>query len=344
MTLAVLLSLFGMSCQKGIQSIDKTERSIGANSSIIIVPPLKVVWVQLANLPFHDLTPGDAPLGRIHLQGFTIGGKGYFCGGEAITSFTLAQEMRDLWEYDPTTQTWTQKADFPGPYVDDATSFVIGSSAYIVVGNQTWQYDQTTNVWTQKASLPADARAHASSFAIGSYGYVGFGYSLVSGTDLSDFWQYDPVANSWSQKASFAGAAREGAMSFVIGNSGYVCLGGKAGGGTTTYPVDCWAYDAVAGLWSAKANFPGAGRMNGVGLTGLGRGFVATGSNNANILNDCWQYSATSNAWSALPNVGGGVRDYAGGFEIGNNLYIAGGIGYIGSDGMKDFWTLHLYF
>jgi N-acetylneuraminic acid mutarotase len=329
------------SCQKNLHFIDKEVKSIGIEPSIIFLP--RIHWVQLADLPFHDLTPGDVPLGRVKLQGFNIGSKGFFCGGEAITSFTLVQEMKDLWMYDSATHSWTQKADCPGPYLDDAVNFVIGKSAYFVVGNQTWQYNASSNAWSQKASLPSTSRAHAAAFAVNGKGYVGFGHSLVNGADLSDFWEYDPVADSWLQKATFFGAAREGAMTFVIGGNGYVCLGGKVGGGTTTYPLDLWQYNPTTNVWAAKVNFPGAGRMNGVGLTCLGRGFVATGANNANILNDCWQYNATTNAWGALPNVGGGVRDYAGGFAMGHSLYVGGGIGYIGSDGMKDFWTLHLY-
>lgn len=341
---AVIISLLCVSCEKS-QLATKTDNAAIVNPQpFSIIPILRVHWVELADLPFPDLTSGDVPSGRVKLQGFTIGGKGYFCGGQAITSFTLVQEMKDLWEYDTATQTWTQRAGFPGPLVDNATNFVIGSNAYIVVNNQTWQYSQTSNTWTQKASLPAAARAHAIAFAINGKGYVGLGNDLTYGTgDLGDFWQYDPVADSWTQKAAFSGGNREGAVSFVINGEGYVCAGGKVANGSTTYFTDLWQYDPGTNAWSAKANLPATGRMNGVGLSGLGSGFIATGSNSTAILNDCWRYTATTNAWYSLPNVGGSVRDYAGGFEIGNNLYIAGGIGYIGSDGMKDFWTLHLY-
>ena len=343
---AVIISLFSVSCQKSQLTANTDNALIAKPGPIIIIPPiLRVNWVRLADLPFGDLTPGDVPLGRIKLQGFAIGGKGYYCGGEAVTSFTLVQEMKDLWEYDTATHAWTQKASFPGPLVDDATNFVIGTNAYVVVNNQTWQYSQTTNTWTQKASLPTVARAHATGFAINGYGYVGFGNDITNGTgDLADFWQYDPVANSWSQKASFLGANREGAVGFVINGEGYVCSGAKVvSGNPTTYLTDLHQYDPGTNTWTTKPSLPASGRMNGVGLSGLSSGFLLTGSNGTAILNDCWRYTASTNAWTSLPNVGGSVRDYAGGFEIGNNLYIAGGIAYLGSDGMKDFWTLHLY-
>lgn len=340
---AAIISLTGISCQKNNMAANTNTATISKPTSSIIIIPL-IWWTQLADLPFHDQTPGDVPLGRIHLQGFNIGGKGYFCGGEAISSFTQAQEMKDLWEYDTATKAWTQKASFPGPFVDDATNFVIGTNAYIVVNNQTWQYSQTTDTWTQKANLPAAARAHATAFALNGMGYIGFGYDLTYGSgDLGDFWQYNPVADTWTQKALFAGANREGAVGFVYNGVGYVCSGGKVGNGTTTYFTDCWEYIPRANAWVQKASLPAAGRMNAVGLSLLGSGFIATGSNSTTIFTDCWRYTASTDTWSSLPNVGGSPRDYAGGFAIGNNLYIAGGISYIPSDGMKDFWTLHLY-
>ena len=41
----------------------------------------------------------------------------------------------DFWEYDPATNTWTQKADFGGTARQYATGLSIGSKGYIGTGN-----------------------------------------------------------------------------------------------------------------------------------------------------------------------------------------------------------------
>ena len=43
-------------------------------------------------------------------------------------------DCNDFWEYDPTTNTWTQKANFGGTPRDGAVGFSIGSKGYIGTG------------------------------------------------------------------------------------------------------------------------------------------------------------------------------------------------------------------
>ena len=49
----------------------------------------------------------------------------------------------DFWEYDPSTNVWTQKADFGGGARSGAVGFSIGSKGYIGTGgaNDFWEYD-----------------------------------------------------------------------------------------------------------------------------------------------------------------------------------------------------------
>jgi N-acetylneuraminic acid mutarotase len=61
---------------------------------------------------------------------FAINGKGYICLG-INNSLVYNQE---LWEYNPTTDTWSQKANFPGVARDNAKSFVIGDTAFVGTG------------------------------------------------------------------------------------------------------------------------------------------------------------------------------------------------------------------
>ena len=63
--------------------------------------------------------------------GFSIGSKGYIGTGLLIVTF----HFKDFWEYDPATNTWTQKADFGGTARTNAVGFSIGSKGYIGTGN-----------------------------------------------------------------------------------------------------------------------------------------------------------------------------------------------------------------
>ncbi|MBL0184035.1 MAG: hypothetical protein IPP96_17830 [Chitinophagaceae bacterium] len=72
-----------------------------------------------------------------------------------------------LWEYDPVTNSWQQKADFGGVARQNAVGFSIGSKGYIGTGRNPaylkdfWEYDPTANNWSQKTDFGGTARAYA---------------------------------------------------------------------------------------------------------------------------------------------------------------------------------------
>ncbi|MBK9423612.1 MAG: hypothetical protein IPN54_05725 [Bacteroidetes bacterium] len=66
---------------------------------------------------------------RAGIATFTINGKGYLATGRQSTAGFV-----DLWQYDPQTNLWTQKSDFPGTPRWDANCFTIGNSGYLIGG------------------------------------------------------------------------------------------------------------------------------------------------------------------------------------------------------------------
>ena len=72
----------------------------------------------------------------------------------------------DFWEYDPATDTWTQKANFGGGARTGAVGFSIGTKGYVGTGidandllrKDFWEYDPVTNKWTRKANFGGTAR------------------------------------------------------------------------------------------------------------------------------------------------------------------------------------------
>jgi hypothetical protein len=165
---------------------------------------------------------------RIDAIGFSVNGKGYVGGGLGANNTIFS----DFHEYNPATNTWTQKGSLgaSGPRGAVAT-FVIGQKAYVVAGHTnnstvfskaTYEYNPLTDNWTLKAPFPGTGRLNPAGFSIAGKGYVGTGMDTFA---KSDFWQYDPATNQWQLIPSVAGSPRTSSVGFAIGNTGYVVAG-----------------------------------------------------------------------------------------------------------------------
>jgi len=168
-------------------------------------------WSRKADIP-------KVPLTAETLTGFSIADKGYLLAAFNDPNFFM---------YDPSTDTWTAKALFPGEAIFNQVGFSIGDKGYIGTGfggrsdlSEFWEYDPSTNRWSKKADVPGRSRTEAVGFSNGICGYIGLGSSR-GGVILDDFWEYHPVTNSWVQIPSF-GFASISAFGMSIGTKGYV--------------------------------------------------------------------------------------------------------------------------
>ncbi|MCX6268882.1 MAG: T9SS type A sorting domain-containing protein [Bacteroidetes bacterium] len=283
-------------------------------------------------------------IGRTEAVSFAIGSKGYIVTGEKYDNgFYICN--RDLWEYDPATNIWSQKADFGGVGRYSATGFSIGTKGYVGWGltrpfnylSDFWEYDAISNTWSKKADLgSAGIREAAAGFSIGSKGYVGTGtnHTAVNGIRLKDFWEYDPASDVWTRKADFAGVARCAAARFSINSKGYIGTGISE----TTSLSDFWEYNPVDDTWRQKAAFGGGPRMSAVGFSIGLNGYIGTGiDEGSNLKSDFWEYSVENDNWTKKADFGGIARGSATGFSIGTKGYI--GTGWTAGDiHFKDFW------
>src|SRR6185312_10539584 len=160
--------------------------------------------------------------------GFAIGNKGYVCLGEDEGVKTVLK--KDLWQFDPVTKTWTQKADFIGDARDGAFVFVVGNVAYVGGGsndvdlyNDFYAYNAVTNEWTNKSILPTGYTIFTAPFVINNTGYIVGGQS--GQTETNSLYRYDTTTDDWTQMADFPGIARQCGIALAIGNKAYVGLG-----------------------------------------------------------------------------------------------------------------------
>jgi N-acetylneuraminic acid mutarotase len=165
--------------------------------------PIANAWTRKADFPGTK---------RYGAAGFSIGTKGYMGTGFTDISSGQQQQLKDWWEYDPVTDTWTQKNDFPGGTRNLATALSTGNAGYMGLGaaggaplNDWWQYQPATDTWSRKKDYPGSKRYCAGGFFAGNKCYVGNGgdgLAFDPDKTFSDWWEYDITADTWTQKTS----------------------------------------------------------------------------------------------------------------------------------------------
>ncbi len=226
-------------------------------------------------------------LNRGSAVGFSVNGKGYVGLGQG----NFASFYSDLWEYDPVSESWSQRADFLGSARRQAVSFTIDSFAYVGTGQDQngytkdfYKYNSVTNTWSQIADFGGSARKGAVGFKMGAAGYVGTG---DDGIYTNDFWEYQPTIDTWVEKATFPGPNRTGACGWGIFPSGFIACGYDA---TLNYKNDVWQYNYYNNTWSQKSDFIGAKRTNASTFVIDGVAYLGMGYNGM-FLNDFYAYS-----------------------------------------------------
>ncbi len=296
-------------------------------------------WIRLANYPGHG-KPGMASM--------SLNGKGYM----GLGFDTLAHGCNDWYEYNASSNIWTQKASLPSNGRWSTAVFTIGNKGYVCTGaidgsiiRETWEYDGLTDTWTEKANFPGSVRQDAVGFAINNKGYVGTGYS--GGNTYTDFYEYDPVSDSWTNISSFPGPTRSGASAFTIGSKGYVGMG-NATNSTSNYQ-DFYEYNPQNDTWMQKANYPlpyvvasstYSSSADGYALGGYYYQFTGITHNPLNMF---YKYNQGLDEWTLLGTFIGLPRGYAGEFGLNNDIYFGGGgqkNDGSASSMLSDFWKL----
>ena len=144
--------------------------------------------------------------GATYPAAFSIGHYGYV--GTGIAGFNTATGSKEFYRYDPSSDTWTRKADFPGDGRNSAVGFAIGNYGYLGTGvnasgfyiQDFWQYNPSADGWIQVKDFGGGVRGMARAFSGDKFGFAGYGQgSLHNGgvgggyTDTyMDLWQYQP--------------------------------------------------------------------------------------------------------------------------------------------------------
>lgn len=232
------------------------------------------VWTQKANLP------GSV---RRNAVAFAINGKAYVGTGidSAEASVPNSNVLKDLWEYNPQTNSWAPKADYPGGGgggVYFATAFTLDNKGFVVCGKigadtyirEVWEYKPSANTWMQRPDFPGGQRYQLCSFVVEDEAFVGLGADY--NTYLDDIWKYNAGNGIWTRMNDFAGGHRGSVCTFTLGQRGFVCLGIDGG-----LKNDLWEYNPFTDSWTARASYGGSARRCAIAFTAYGKAYVGTG-------------------------------------------------------------------
>lgn len=265
--------------------------ALGRNSELLNscyqYNPQNDKWKEVA--PF----PGKA---RVNSFAETIGNEAYVGLGynSEIKVYNEGGTLRDLWKYNPKTNSWKQLADFPVESTNKCISFTYDNKIFIGFGfsvfgfeKDLWMYDPQTDIWIELSQETVSPRAGAVSCSNSEYMYFGTGYDTHS---LNDWWQYNPQNNSWKKLKNIPGTGRITAVAFSLNERIFVATGMRFKGDLTGGHAkdDLLEYDAKKNAWYHRGTIPGGGRENAISFVIDGKAYVGLGENANGVLDDIW--------------------------------------------------------
>ncbi|WP_167880711.1 Kelch repeat-containing protein [Leptospira yanagawae] len=174
------------------------------------------------------------------VQGYN--GKFYFFGGTT----NINGNVNNVFEFDPTTLTFTQKTNMPTNRTHVVTALV-GDKIYVMGGVRVIEeFTPETNSWTVKASLPETAY-----LAMGVGGYANNRFYGIGGYGNVVVY-YDPANDTTTHLKVLMGQARHYFASAIYNNKFYV-FGGHNGSSTLNWIE---VLDLVSNSWSKIGELP----------------------------------------------------------------------------------------
>lgn len=274
-------------------------------------------WTQKANFGSH---------GRHRGIGIAIGNRGYMGLGH-YNGAGPNIVMKDWWEFDPATNSWTQRADYIGNNGNgNYACLAFGMDQYGYIGggqvgsdNNLYRYDPATNSWTPVIVLPG-YYANNEGFVINNKGYA------MNGNSLQEF---DPVTNTWTLKSPMPFSVWTWNSTFVVDGKGYV----KSN-------ASLWEYKPLNDQWVNRAVFPGLASAGGASFAQNNKGYIVCGYDGSLSLvqTELWEFNPATNEWLQLPDFPGSARRFCSAFTVNNRSYF--GIGTNGTN-FNDFWEFN---
>ena len=253
--------------------------------------------VQIYDIASDSWTLGPPlPQPNNHGMAAAVNGKIYLLGGQTTDDQQGATAVNKVYEFDPATGVWTEKAPMPTARSGGVAVALAGriyvAGGRVPRGNDFAVYDVATDQWEVLPNLPSQ-RNHLTGAAINGRIHV-VGGRLGNGLspDKSDAHEvFDPQTRTWTSAAPLL-RARSG-MNSVLARGCYHVWGGEA-----PPPVGMIAdhdyYDPRTNSWKSLRDMPipihgvnGSAFVNGlIWVTGGG---TAIGGSSGSLLNQTYK-------------------------------------------------------
>lgn len=219
---------------------------------------------------------------RESLAAVSISDKIYVFGG--YYSQVGEDRLKITDEYDPSGNSWTNKADMSA-VSQSGCAAVVSNKAYYIAGDspgytgysrQCEEYDPVANTWASKTDMPSPGRYALAATAISNKIYV-FAGCQDTNTICSLTHEYDPSTNLWAAKADVPSPARNWHVAVAISGNAYLAGGQLYYGGGGGLMLDCDRYKQSSNSWRTKADMPTPYRAGASAATILGKMYVFAG-------------------------------------------------------------------
>ncbi|WP_455392020.1 Kelch repeat-containing protein [[Eubacterium] cellulosolvens] len=218
----------------------------------------------------------------------------------------------DLWEYDLSANTWTNKnpsGSTPKGRIGHGMAGINGNDNIVMYGgynltsyylSDTWAYDLSANTWTDKSPSTSPGAIDSHSMAsISTDDKVMLFGGFDNTKHLIDTWVYDLSSNTWNKKSTSArpiNSSNHG-MASIDSSDKIILFGGNDY--LRFYDVT-WEYDLSANNWVKNLlPCPPAPRNAHALATLYGDDKVVLfGGNSHRIYGDTWVYDLSDNKWT----------------------------------------------
>ena len=144
---------------------------------------------------------------------------------------------KDMYRYNPSTNTWNKINNFPGPDRSEAVCFISNNIAYAgcgqclnkskignqqVYNNQIYKYNSELDTWEEKKIFPQIFRKEMIVFTHKNEGYVGLG--RFGAKKFYDIYKYLPFENKWFKALEYDSSLYP---KFIISLNDNLYIGGE---------------------------------------------------------------------------------------------------------------------
>ncbi|MBS1781465.1 MAG: hypothetical protein JSS78_00190 [Bacteroidetes bacterium] len=224
-------------------------------------------WVQKAG--FNAAGRYWSGLGEWNGEGYLV------CGGSGQSGSFV--EYKDVWKYNPTTNTWTAQPNFSGTARNGSFCQILGNKLYFGLGvsssastyrSDVFKYNLSTQTWSAIAPLPASANIPVvDGYSTWSANYGG--KIVLMNIDLdaptlaehNHIYIYDTSSSSWTRYPMANTASyRLFGISAQTGSKAYAGLGFEVNSGT--WYSDMWEVNLASLATSVEDANPYLSKIN----------------------------------------------------------------------------------